>query len=161
MDVDFRSSSLMVAGTAISVIACAGNTAAQECSFEPLARIGASHVSADATVTINREGHKEAAAEGSTEFRQLFMNPTPSEWTQKLEKKFRALALLEASEKIGDEDLQHLNELSHWRDIKLNPRSPQEIRQELREGRLLENLRAALEEYVEFRESQNHQEVAP
>lgn len=79
----------------------------------------------------------------------------PNRWTNSLHNEFRALALREAKGEISPEESHRLNELSHWRNLLVSPRSPDEIQLELKRNRLLKNLSGALEEYVEFQQSQN------
>jgi hypothetical protein len=82
-------------------------------------------------------------------------NPPPDEWTPKLEKEFRALALQEVKGTLAAESRARLDELNWIRDTLQNPRPTEEILLQLRRDRVLDKITEALEEYAEFYESAN------
>ena len=77
-------------------------------------------------------------------------DPRIDEWTNRLEKEFRALVLEDAKGTINPEQQRRLEELTAVRWQLKSPRSEEEILLELRRDRVMANLSKALEEYVEF-----------
>ena len=65
------------------------------------------------------------------------ISESPSEWTKKMEREFRSLALAEAQGRLTAEEDLRLNELNSLRDQLMNPLTSEEIRRQLRKDRLL------------------------
>lgn len=82
----------------------------------------------------------------------------PSAWTAGLEREFRALATKEATEQISTDERKRLETLSSWREDLVDPRSPEEVRLEIRHDSLLEQFAKTLDEYNRF---QNEFRKAP
>ena len=96
-------------------------------------------------------GKLDESAESSGEVSNPIRVSIPIEdWTKKLEKEFRALALEDAKGCITPEQQARLDELTAIRFQLQNPRSDEEILLEIKRDRVLANLSKALEEYVEF-----------
>jgi len=83
----------------------------------------------------------------------LTIKDQPSEWTSKLEKEFRELALKEARGTSTADSYRRLEDLNYWRDTLLNERPAEEVLLQLKRDRILEKMAAALEEYVEFQQA--------
>jgi len=77
---------------------------------------------------------------------------TPSDWTKKMEREFRSLALSEAKGNLIDEQTGRLNELTRWRNQLLQAPTSEETLRQLRRDRLLARMEELLKEYVEFQE---------
>lgn len=80
------------------------------------------------------------------------MTTSPEEWTKQMEREFRQLALREAEGDLTAAQVGRLEHLSAWRDRLVEPRSTEEVLQQLRRDRLLEKIADALKEYVEFQQ---------
>jgi hypothetical protein len=86
----------------------------------------------------------------------VFANPIRSlpgysdEWTPELEKKFHKLAVKEAREELGSNELAELELLASLRRTIDNPRTGDEVLWEYKQRRLTRNLLVSLSKYVEF-----------
>jgi hypothetical protein len=83
----------------------------------------------------------------------VFENRSPErKWTKIMEREFCELAMAEANEKINDEQMARLEDLSRIRDHFQEPRSPQEILLQIRSDRILEKLTDTLRACIAFDE---------
>lgn len=74
------------------------------------------------------------------------------EWTRKMEREFRRLALSEAKGTLSAVDSARLEELSLLRERLHQPRPAEEVLRQLKRDRLLERISETLRQYVEFQE---------
>jgi len=82
----------------------------------------------------------------------LTVSQAPTEWTRKMEREFRRLALEEARGLLSSNQMARLEELSRWRNQLEQPRTTEEVLSQLKRDRLLEKIAEALREYVQFQE---------
>jgi hypothetical protein len=80
----------------------------------------------------------------------------PLAWDRKLEKEFRALALLEAKNEISSNAARRLEQLSTWRDELESPITTEETLLQIKRDRLISRMENLLQEYVEFQEAADH-----
>jgi hypothetical protein len=88
------------------------------------------------------------------------MPESQTEWTKKMEREFRQLALGEAKGNLTEEQMARLERLSLWRERLSNPRPAEEVLLQLKRDRLLEKISDTLRQYVEFQESASKKRAA-
>ena len=76
----------------------------------------------------------------------------PSEWTKRMEREFRRLALEEAKGSLSAVQGTRLEELSRWRNHLLHGPTAEETLLQLKRDRLLTRMEDLLKEYVQFQE---------
>jgi hypothetical protein len=81
------------------------------------------------------------------------LHESAKEWTKKMEREFRQLALLEATGRLTREQTMRLEELSQSRERLVTPRTPEEILMQLRRDKMVESMAETLRKYVHFQES--------
>lgn len=79
----------------------------------------------------------------------------PSVWTNRLKREFDKLALAEAEQRITKAESRRLEQLMSWRRQLVSPPSPEEIEARIRRDKMLEKLRATLDEYLTFANAEN------
>lgn len=81
------------------------------------------------------------------------MPEMPKEWTKRMEREFRELALREAQGRLTPEEMAYLEALSGSRERLSCPRRADEVLLQLKRDRLLEKISETLRQYVEFQET--------
>lgn len=77
----------------------------------------------------------------------------PKEWTKRMEREFRDLALREAQGRLSPKEMAHLEALSRSRERLSCPRRADEVLLQLKRDRLVEKISETLRQYVEFHET--------
>lgn len=98
---------------------------------------------------------EESQSSTAGNFMLTITNP-PSTWDGGLERKFRQLALAEATGKISKNDASRLEALSNWRNQLVSPPTVEETLLQLKRDRLLSRMEDLLKEYVEFKEGSGY-----